>query len=176
MQPALPVDWNAIRAAWLVGSLTRGQLASQFNVPYPTLKQRMLRERWTDLKANAVANTQTVTVKVQNKIEKPQSLALRDKAAKLLDNDIQVLEAEPPKSTAGVSRRQAALTAIVQNAKVIHGWGETEHNTLVSLSVLGTNAEPTAPALDVQSTEMPSIADAEQTIPTSQEASGSDEP
>lgn len=152
---AQPVpDWDSIRAAYVSHEVPARELASKFNVPVETLRKRIQRQGWRQAKATAVQVMGTVTIKVQPKPEKPQSIALRETVAKMLDQDAAVLSKASPRSVSQVAARQEVLSKLVGNSKVIHGWGESQQSTLISLGMLSGDAMPAVaqqPVIDLPS-------------------------
>ena len=42
------IDWNAIRAEYIGGGISQRKLAQKYGVPFPTLRDKAKREKWTN--------------------------------------------------------------------------------------------------------------------------------
>lgn len=79
------VDWKAIKAEYIAGGISYRKLAEKYSVPFSTLSQMAMREKWTDLRQQTQHKTDTDLVKSIGKKNAKKSAKIDDLADRLLD-------------------------------------------------------------------------------------------
>lgn len=79
------VDWKAIKAEYIAGGISYRKLAEKYSVPFSTLSQMAMREKWTDLRQQTQHKTDTDLVKSIGRKNAKKSAKIDDLADRLLD-------------------------------------------------------------------------------------------
>jgi hypothetical protein len=84
------VDWNKLKAEYIAGGISYRKLAEKYGVSFSTLRDIAIREKWTDLKAQAQNKSVTKLVESVAKQNGTYTVSVIDVADKLL-NKIEML-------------------------------------------------------------------------------------
>lgn len=84
------MDWNKLRAEYIAGGISYRKLAEKYGVSFSTLRDIAIREKWTDLKAQAQNKSVTKLVESVAKQNGTYTVSVIDVADKLL-NKIETL-------------------------------------------------------------------------------------
>jgi cell division protein YceG involved in septum cleavage len=111
------VDWNAIKAEYIAGGISYRKLAEKYSVPFSTLSQMAMREKWTDLRQQTQHKTDTDLVKSIGKRNAKKSAKIDRLVDKLLDMiDVQmdrlIVEGKDVKSIASALKDLRELKGI----------------------------------------------------------------
>lgn len=79
------VDWKVVKAEYIAGGISYRKLAEKYSVPFSTLSQMAMREKWTDLRQQTQHKTDTDLVKSIGKKNAKKSAKIDDLADRLLD-------------------------------------------------------------------------------------------
>ena len=79
------VDWKAIKAEYIAGSIGYRKLAEKHGVSFSTLSQMAMREKWTDLRKKANYKTDTVLAETIGKRNAKKSAKIDMLVDMLLD-------------------------------------------------------------------------------------------
>lgn len=84
------MDWNKLKAEYIAGGISYRKLAEKYGVSFSTLRDIAIREKWTDLKAQAQNKSVTKLVESVAKQNGTYTVSVIDVADKLL-NKIEML-------------------------------------------------------------------------------------
>lgn len=150
MERAKIDNWPIIMAAYLAGS-SAPELAQKFNVKLATVRQRILRGQWRQLRNNLVAKPDENTeIQAQAHAESSVRPRLRQKLTRLVD-------ALPTPGKVSIKELKAhvdALRGLVESAEKCEDWGAGNSQRLVTVEILQgvTGFGPAdVPALEIES-------------------------
>ena len=88
------MDWNKLKAEYIAGGISYRKLAEKYGVSFSTLRDIAIREKWTDLKAQAQNKSVTKLVESVAKQNGKHTVSVIDVADKLLNKIETMIEAE----------------------------------------------------------------------------------
>lgn len=110
------MDWNKLRAEYIAGGISYRKLAEKYGVSFSTLRDIAIREKWTDLKAQAQNKSVTKLVESVAKQNGTYTVSVIDVADKLLNKIETMIDAE------GLTISNVKdLTSAIKNLKEIKG-------------------------------------------------------
>ena len=86
------VDWDVIKAEYIAGGISYRELADKYGVPFSTLSQRAMREKWTDLLKKAQDKADINLAESIGKRNAKKSAKIEDLADRLLDKIGKLIE------------------------------------------------------------------------------------
>ena len=110
------MDWNKLRAEYIAGGISYRKLAEKYGVSFSTLRDIAIREKWTDLKAQAQNKSVTKLVESVAKQNGTYTVSVIDVADKLLNKIETLIDSE------GITISNIKdLTSSLKNLKDIKG-------------------------------------------------------
>ena len=110
------MDWNKLKAEYIAGGISYRKLAEKYSVSFSTLRDIAIREKWTDLKAQAQNKSVTKLVESVAKQNGTYTVSVIDVADKLLNKIESLIDAE------GLTISNVKdLTSAIKNLKEIKG-------------------------------------------------------
>lgn len=139
----MAVDWLAIRNDYINGGGSYRKLAEKYGIPFSVLKDKAVKEKWAEAKAD---NTNKVRTKTEQKAQEKISDALSDEAAKkvklrtgLLDMALKWLDSQKEGIADTGDFRRMVQSCIDLGVMDTQSGVEVEDDGL--LAALGSNAE-----------------------------------
>ena len=110
------MDWKKLKAEYIAGGTSYRKLAAKYGVSFSTLRDIAIREKWTDLKAQAQNKSVTKLVETIGEQNGTYKVSVNDVADKLLEKikDLLTLEALNSQSV-------KHLTSALKDIKEIKG-------------------------------------------------------
>ena len=85
------MDWKKVKAEYIAGGTSYRKLAAKYGVSFSTLRDIAIREKWTDLKAQAHNKSVTKLVETIGEQNGTYKVSVNDVADKLLDKITEML-------------------------------------------------------------------------------------
>ena len=151
------MDWKKIKAEYIAGGTSYRKLAAKYGVSFSTLRDIAIREKWTDLKAQAHNKSVTKLVETIGEQNGAYKVSVNDVADKLLDKIAEMLtldclnsqsvkhltsalkdikEVKGIKSNIDIKEQEARIAKLQRDAEA-----DSDKNNSVSITIEGGDDE-----------------------------------
>lgn len=151
------MDWKKVKAEYIAGGTSYRKLAAKYGVSFSTLRDIAIREKWTDLKAQAHNKSVTKLVETIGEQNGTYKVSVNDVADKLLDKIAEMLtldclnsqsvkhltsalkdikEVKGIKSNIDIKEQEARIAKLQRDAEA-----DSDKNNSVSITIEGGDDE-----------------------------------